>query len=118
MYLAYPLFGMLLALLFVHYVVRDNIGHGVSRVLYAISKRESRIKNHNTWSSLVATTLTIAFGGSVGAEAPIVLTGSSIGSAIGSYFRLNYRNITLMIGCGAAVYLKPLLQVLSLHSKY
>lgn len=102
MYLAYPLFGMLLALLFVHYVVRDNIGHGVSRVLYAISKRESRIKNHNTWSSLVATTLTIAFGGSVGAEAPIVLTGSSIGSAIGSYFRLNYRNITLMIGCGAA----------------
>lgn len=102
MYLAYPLFGMLLTLLFVRYVVRDKIGHGVSRVLYAISKRESRLKNHNTWSSLVATTLTIAFGGSVGAEAPIVLTGSSIGSAIGSYFKLNYRNITLLIGCGAA----------------
>jgi CIC family chloride channel protein len=102
MYLAYPLFGMLLTLLFVRYIVRDKIGHGVSRVLFAISKRESRLKNHNTWSSLVATTLTIAFGGSVGAEAPIVLTGSSIGSAIGSYFKLNYRNITLLIGCGAA----------------
>ncbi len=101
-YLVYPLFGMFLTLLFVNYIVRDKISHGVSRVLYAISKKKSKLQTHNTWTSLVATTLTIGFGGSVGAEAPIVLTGSSIGSALGSYFRLNYRSITLLIGCGAA----------------
>ncbi len=102
LYLAYPIIGMLLTLLFVKYIVKDNIGHGVSRVLYSISKRKSRLKSHNTWTSIVATTLTIGCGGSVGAEAPIVLTGSSIGSTLGRYFRLNYRNITLLIGCGAA----------------
>lgn len=101
-YLAYPLLGMLLTLLFVRYIVKDNIGHGVSRVLYAISKKKSRIRGHNNWTSLIATTITIGFGGSVGAEAPIVLTGSSIGSTIGKYFNLNYKNVTLLIGCGAA----------------
>ena len=101
-YLAYPVLGMLLTLLFVRFIVKDNISHGVSRVLYAISKKKSRISGHNTWTSLLATTLTIGFGGSVGAEAPIVLTGSSIGSVVGKYFRLNYRNVTLLIGCGAA----------------
>jgi len=102
LYLAYPLAGMFLTVIFVKYVVRDNIGHGISRVLYAISKRKSHLKAHNNWTSIVASTLTIGFGGSVGAEAPIVLTGSSIGSSIGSFFGLNYRNITLLIGCGAA----------------
>jgi len=102
LYLAYPLGGMLLTLLFVKYIVRDNIGHGISRVLYAISKKQSRLKPHNTWTSILASTMTIGFGGSVGAEAPIVLTGSSIGSTVGSFFKLNYRNITLLIGCGAA----------------
>jgi len=102
LYLAYPLTGMLLTLLFVRFVVKDNIGHGISRVLYAISRKKSHLKTHNTWTSILATTLTIGFGGSVGAEAPIVLTGSSIGSAIGRFFRLNYRSITLLIGCGAA----------------
>jgi len=102
LYLAYPLGGMLLTLLFVKYIVRDNIGHGISRVLYAISKKQSRLKPHNTWTSILASTMTIGFGGSVGAEAPIVLTGSSIGSTVGSLFKLNYRNITLLIGCGAA----------------
>ncbi len=102
LYLLYPMAGMLLALLFVRYIVKDDIGHGISRVLYAISKRKSNIRSHNTWTSVVATSLTIGFGGSVGAEAPIVLTGSSIGSAIGRFFKLNYRNITLLIGCGAA----------------
>lgn len=101
-YLAYPVMGMLLTLLFVRFIVKDNISHGVSRVLYAISKKKSRIRGHNTWTSLVAATFTIGFGGSVGAEAPIVLTGSAIGSTIGKFFRLNYRNVTLLIGCGAA----------------
>jgi CIC family chloride channel protein len=102
LYLAFPLAGMFLSLLFVTYVVKDNIGHGISRVLYAISKKKSYLKVHNTWTSIVATSITIGFGGSVGAEAPIVLTGSSIGSAIGRFFKLNYRSITLLIGCGAA----------------
>ena len=102
MYLAYPLIGMLLTFLFVMYIVRDNIGHGISRILYSISRKKSHLKAHNTWTSIVASTLTIGFGGSVGAEAPIVLTGSSIGSAIGRFFKLNYKNITLLIGCGAA----------------
>lgn len=102
LYLVYPLIGMFLTLIFVKYIVKDNIGHGISRILYAISRKKSYLKAHNTWTSIVATTLTIGFGGSVGAEAPIVLTGSSIGSALGRFFRMNYRQITLLIGCGAA----------------
>jgi chloride channel protein, CIC family len=102
LYLAYPLIGMFLTLLFVRFVVRDKIGHGISRILYSISKKKSFLKVHNTWTSIIASTLTIGFGGSVGAEAPIVLTGSSIGSSLGRIFKLNYKNITLLIGCGAA----------------
>ena len=102
LYLAYPLIGMFLTLLFVSYVVRDKISHGISRVLYAISKRKGHLRTHNTWSSIVASTLTIGFGGSVGAEAPIVMTGSSIGSAVGRFFRVNNKSLTLLVGCGAA----------------
>jgi CIC family chloride channel protein len=102
LYLGYPLAGMFLTYLFVRYVVKDNIGHGISRILYSISRKRSHLKVHNTWTSIVASSLTIGFGGSVGAEAPIVLTGSSIGSALGRFFKLNYKNITLLIGCGAA----------------
>lgn len=102
LYLAYPMAGMLLTVLFTRYVVKDGISHGISRVLYAISKKRSHIKNHNNWTSLVASTATIGFGGSVGAEAPIVLTGASIGSALAGFFRLNYRSVTLLVGCGAA----------------
>jgi CIC family chloride channel protein len=102
LYLAYPVAGMLLTLLLVRFLVKDNISHGISRVLFAISKKKSYLRAHNIWSSVAASTLTIGFGGSVGAEAPIVLTGSSIGSAIGRFFNLNYKNITLLVGCGAA----------------
>jgi chloride channel protein, CIC family len=102
LYFIYPAVGIILTFLFVKFIVRDNIGHGISRILYAISKKKSYLKSHNTWTSIVASTITIGFGGSVGAEAPIVLTGSSIGSALGRFFRMNYRNITLLIGCGAA----------------
>ena len=100
--LAYPLFGIFLTILAVKYMVRDNISHGISRVLYAISRRKSYIKPHNSWSSILTSSLTIGFGGSVGAEAPIVLTGASIGSNIGRYFNLNYKYVTLLLGCGAA----------------
>ena len=92
LYLAFPLLGMFLTVLFVKYVVKDAISHGISRVLYAISKKRGYLRTHNTWSSIIASSITIAFGGSVGAEAPIVLTGSSIGSAVGRFFRLNTKD--------------------------
>ncbi len=102
LYLAYPLFGMALTVLFVRYVVKDNISHGVSRILYAISKNNGFIRSHNNYSSLVASTITVGFGGSVGLEAPIVLTGASIGSNLARVMRMDYKTMTLMIGCGAA----------------
>lgn len=102
LYLVYPVIGILLAGLFVRYVVRDNISHGVTRVLHAISQNKSRLKRHNMWSSLVASSITIGFGGSVGAEGPIVFTGSAIGSNLGRVFRLSPRILMIMVGCGAA----------------
>ena len=101
-YLAMPMLGIILTILFVKYVVRDDISHGVSKILFAISRRGSHLKRHNTWSSMVASSLTIALGGSVGAEAPIVLTGAALGSNLGSTFKLDYKNITLLLGCGAS----------------
>jgi len=102
LYLVFPALGILLSLLFVRYIVRDDISHGVTKVLSSISQRKSRIKPHNTWSSLLASALTISFGGSVGAESPIVLTGAAIGSNFGRLFRLEQRNLMLLIGCGVA----------------
>ncbi len=102
LYLIYPGIGMLLAMLFVRYVVKDNIGHGVTKVLLAVSKNESKIKPHNMWSSMIASSVTIGFGGSVGAEAPIVYTGAAIGSNVARYMGLSYKNMTILLGCGAA----------------
>ena len=102
LYLIYPGIGMLLAMLFVRYVVKDNIGHGVTKVLQAVSKNESKIKPHNMWSSMLASSVTIGFGGSVGAEAPIVYTGAAIGSNVARFMGLSYKNMTILLGCGAA----------------
>ena len=101
-YLITPVIGITLAALFVKYIVRDDISHGITKILYAISQRKSIIKPHNMWSSVVGSGLTIGFGGSVGAEAPIVLTGAAIGSNLAKAFRLNQKTMMLMIGCGAA----------------
>ena len=101
LYFIYPVVGIILATLFVKYIVKDNISEGVTRVLYAMSSRGSRIAGHNCWTSIVGGATTIGFGGSVGPEAPIVLTGAAIGSNIGKLARLNYKNITLMLCCGA-----------------
>lgn len=100
-YLITPMIGIALAALFVRYVVKDDISHGITKILYAISQRKSIIKAHNIWSSVVGSSLTIGFGGSVGAEAPIVLTGSAIGSNMARLFRLDQRTMMLMIGCGS-----------------
>ncbi len=102
LYLVYPVVGIFLAGLFVRNIVKDDISHGVTKILYAISRRQGRIKQHNVWSSTIASAITIGFGGSVGAEAPIVLTGSAIGSNLGSAFKMEHRTLLLLVGCGAA----------------
>ena len=102
LYLVYPVAGIFITGLFIRYIVRDDISHGVTKILYAISRRQSRIKGHNVWSSVCASAITIGFGGSVGAEAPIVLTGSAIGSNLGSMFRMDHKTLMLLLGCGAA----------------
>ena len=102
LYLLFPIVGIYLTSLFIKYVVRDNISHGITRVLYAISTKNSKLKGHNCWSSVVASGITIGFGGSVGAEAPIVLTGSAIGSNLGQIFRMDKKTMILLVGCGAS----------------
>lgn len=102
LFLVYPLVGILLSALFIRHVVRDDISHGITRILHALSRRKGHIKSHNTWSSIIASALTIGFGGSVGAESPIVLTGSAIGANIGQLFRFGHKKQMLLIGCGAA----------------
>ena len=102
LYLVYPGIGMLLSLILLRFVIKDNIGHGVTKVLVAVSRNDSRIKPHNMWSSILTSSLTIGFGGSVGAEAPIVYTGAAIGSNFARYMGMSYRNMTILLGCGAA----------------
>lgn len=102
LYFALPMIGILLTVLFVRHFVKDDIGHGITRVLYSISRKDSNLASHNTWSSMIASTLTVGFGGSVGLEAPIVMTGSALGSTISRKLGLNYRTTTLLMGCGAA----------------
>ena len=102
LYLVYPVIGILVTGLLIRKVVRDDISHGVTKVLYAISCRQGKIRGHNTWSSLLASAITIGFGGSVGAESPIVMTGSAIGSNLGSFFKMEKKVMMLLIGCGAA----------------
>ena len=101
-YLVYPGIGILITVLFVRYFVKADINHGISKVLESISRQKSQIKPHNMFTSMISSTITIGFGGSVGAEAPVVLTGSAIGSGIARFFGMNYRMMTLLVGCGAA----------------
>lgn len=101
-YLLFPVVGIFLTSLFIKYVVKDNISHGITRILYAISTKKSRLKAHNCWTSVIASAITIGFGGSVGAEAPIVLTGSAIGSNLGQLFKMDNKTLMLLVGCGAA----------------
>ncbi|MFA6128520.1 MAG: chloride channel protein [Bacteroidales bacterium] len=117
LFLLYPVIGLLLTVLFVKYFVKDSIAHGISNILYAISKKNSLLKRHNMYTSMIASTLTVGFGGSVGLEAPIVLTGSAVGSWLGQRFHLNYKSITLLVACGAtgaiaAIFKAPIAGVL------
>lgn len=102
LYILLPAAGVILAALYVRYIVRDDISHGVTRVLYAISQNKSRLKRHNIYTSVIASSVTIGFGGSVGAEGPIVYTGAAIGSNLGRVFRMSPRILMILVGCGAA----------------
>jgi len=102
LYILLPTLGVVITALYVRYVVKDNISHGVTRVLWAISQNKSRLKRHNIYTSLLASSVTIGFGGSVGAEGPIVHTGAAIGSNLGSMFRMSPRILMILVGCGAA----------------
>ncbi len=102
LYLAFPMLGILLTILYVKFFVKDEMGHGITKVLYSLSKKGGFMRPHNTYSSIVASTLTVGFGGSVGLESPIVVTGSSLGSNLGRLFGMNYKSIATLIGCGAA----------------
>ncbi len=102
LYLLYPLFGIIITFFLIKYLAGENISHGISRVLLAISRNNGKLKRHDTYSSMVGSTITVGFGGSVGLEAPIVLTGSSLGSEIAGLFKQDYRTTVLLIGCGAA----------------
>lgn len=101
-YLVFPIIGIFLTGIYVRYVVRDNISHGVTRVLYAIAQKKSRLKFYNMYASLASSSVTIGCGGSVGAEAPIVFTGAAIGSNLGQAFRLSPHMLMMLVGCGAA----------------
>lgn len=102
LYIIFPALGIIIAGLYVRFIVRDNISHGVTRVLYAISSNKSRLKKHNMYTSVIASSITIGFGGSVGAEGPIVATGAAIGSNVGQAFRMSPRVLMILVGCGAA----------------
>ncbi|MFA5326712.1 MAG: chloride channel protein [Prolixibacteraceae bacterium] len=100
-YLAYPMIGILISYLIVKYLIKDDISHGVSKILSKLSKKDSYIKAHNMFSSMITSGFTIGFGGSVGAEAPIVYTGAALGSNLSQLLKLNHNQVRLLIGCGA-----------------
>ena len=112
-----PLIGILITVVFVRYIIKGHIGHGIPNVLLAISRKDGRLPPGNMYTSLVASTLTVALGGSVGLEAPIASTGSAIGSNVGRFFHVSKRGVKLLLGCGAAgaiagIFLAPLAGVL------
>lgn len=112
-----PSVGILLAVLFIKYIIKRPVRHGVPNVLYAISKNNGQLNRHNMFSSVIASALTVGMGGSVGLEGPTVSTGAAIGSNMGRYFRLNYKQITLLLGCAssaamAAIFKAPIAAII------
>lgn len=102
LYFIYPLVGLLLTVIISRYIFREKLGHGITDIIYSISKRLSLIKQSKIYTRMVTSAITVGFGGSVGLEAPIVVTGSAIGSNISKFMHMNYNHRTLLVGCGAA----------------
>jgi len=97
-----PIIGILFAVLFIKYINRRPVGHGIPGVLFAISKNNGIIRRHNLYSSVITSALTVGFGGSVGLEGPTVATGGAIGSNFGRAFNLSYKEIILLLSCACA----------------
>ena len=102
LYFAYPLIGIVLTVAFIKYILKRPVRHGIPNALYSISRNNSILPGHNMFSSIITSALTVGFGGSVGLEGPSVATGASLGSNIGRLMHMNYKSISLLIGCGAA----------------
>lgn len=102
LFLIYPIIGITITVLILKFFIKDDLSHGVSKVMYAISRKKGHIKPHHCYSSIITSSITVAFGGSVGLEAPIVLTGGALGSNLGRLGRLNVKNTIILVGCGAA----------------
>ncbi|MEQ6119919.1 chloride channel protein [Reichenbachiella sp. MALMAid0571] len=102
LYLFYPLIGIMLTLLVAKYIFKEKLGHGITQILYTISKNSSIVRRSMMYSRMITSAITVGFGGSVGLEAPIVVTGSAIGSNLGRLTHLNYKKRTLLIACGAS----------------
>lgn len=98
----YPLFGIMITVLITRYWWKEKLGHGITDILFAISQKSSILMRGKMYSRMITSAITVGFGGSVGLEAPIVVTGTAIGSNIGRLMHLDYKNRTLLIGCGAA----------------
>lgn len=116
LYILYPMVGILIVVLFIKYIVKQRVGHGIPSVLYAISKSNGIIKRHNMFSSIISSALTVGFGGSVGLEGPTVATGAALGSNLGRFLHLNSKQIVLLLGCAcsgamAAIFKAPIAAV-------
>lgn len=102
LYFIFPLIGISLAVLYIRFILRKPVRHGIPNVLYGISQRKGFISRHNLYSSIITSAFTVGFGGSVGLEGPTVSTGAAIGSQLGKFFRLEYKYIILLLGCACA----------------
>ncbi len=110
LYFVYPAIGILLTLVFCKYILRKEIGHGIPGILYAIKKKKGEVSKHSMWSTIIASALTVGFGGSVGLEGPSVSTGASIGSNLARWLKLEYKQVVMLIGMGGAAALAAIFQ--------
>lgn len=110
LYFVYPAIGIFLTLVFCKYILRKEIGHGIPGILYAIKKKKGEVSKHSMWSTIIASALTVGFGGSVGLEGPSVSTGASIGSNLARWLKLEYKQVVMLIGMGGAAALAAIFQ--------
>lgn len=101
-YFILPSIGILIAVLFINYIIKSPVRHGIPNVLHSLSRRRGELSRHNLFSSIVSSAFTVGFGGSVGLEGPTVATGAAYGSWLAKLMRLSYKNTILMLACAAA----------------
>lgn len=110
LYFIFPAIGIFLTLCFCKFILRKEIGHGIPGILYAIKKKKGEVSRHSMWSTIVASALTVGFGGSVGLEGPSVSTGASIGANLARWLKLEYKQVVMLIGMGGAAALASIFQ--------